>query len=353
MPPPPVSAQQGQVQWRLADPEHELDAVRLWSDFDLGDTTFTWSGGSWELRRRRDALPPVDRLEYLFEVTRDGGTGSQLDPDNPLRVGGAFGDHSVLTLDYRAPSWLDLEPVEGTREELTVAGLPLGDLHAQVWSPAGAEPGDELPLLLSHDGPEMDSLGELTRFVGAMIALRQTQGTGGLPPIRVGLLVPGARDERYAANPEYADALCDHLLPALRTLAPGRSRPVLIGQSLGAVAALHAEWTHPGTFGGLLLQSGSFFTPELDGHESGFASWEPVTRFVGQVHEASRAPSQLPVGICFGTAEENAANNRLLAAKLAALGLPVRVGEVRDAHTFTCWRDLLDPHLVDLVDAAV
>ena len=353
VPPPPVSVEPGCVLWQLADPERELDRVRLWSDFDLGDTSFTWSDGGWRLRRQRDALPPVARLEYLFEVTRDGDTNSTLDPDNPLRVGGAYGDHSVLALDYRPPAWLDVEPVDGQREELTVAGLPIGDLHAQVWSPAGTEPGDELPLLLSHDGPEMDSLGELTRFVGAMIALRQAQGTGGLPPMRVGLLAPGARNERYAANPAYAEALCDHLVPALRTLAPGRTRPVLIGQSLGALAALHAEWTHPGTFGGLLLQSGSFFTRELDEHESGFSRWAPVTEFVAEVHRARRAPSSLPVGICFGTAEENAANNQLLAKSLTDLGLPVAVGEVRDGHTFTCWRDLLDPHLVDLLHSAL
>jgi enterochelin esterase-like enzyme len=134
--------------------------------------------------------------------------------------------------------------------------------------------------------------------------------------------------------------------------APGDAKPVLIGQSLGALAALHAEWTHPGTFGGLLLQSGSFFTRELDEHESGFSQWAPVTEFVAEVHRARRAPTTLPVGICFGTAEENAANNQLLAKTLTDLGLPVAVGEVRDGHTFTCWRDLLDPHLVDLMNAA-
>jgi enterochelin esterase family protein len=125
-----------------------------------------------------------------------------------------------------------------------------------------------------------------------------------------------------------------------------------MGQSLGALAALHAEWTHPGTFAGLLLQSGSFFTPELDGQESGFGHWGPVTRFVAEVHATRRAPSILPIGVCFGSAEENAANNRLMAAKLAELGLPVTVGEVRDGHTFTCWRDLLDPNLTAILRQA-
>jgi enterochelin esterase family protein len=167
--------------------------------------------------------------------------------------------------------------------------------------------------------------------------------------MRVGLLAPGPRDERYAANPAYADALCQHVLPAVLEVAPSKKPPTLMGQSLGAVAALHAEWTHPGTFAGLFLQSGSFFTPELDAQESGYSHWKPVTTFVAKVLRANEAPSTPPSTIGFGTAEENAANNRQLAAKLAALGCPVTVGEVRDGHTFTCWRDLLDPHLTDLL----
>lgn len=331
------------VVWRLPDPSGALSGVRLWSDFDLGHTALARVKGGWELRLPRERLPPVHRLEYQFEVTIDGETQSVLDPGNPLRVGGAFGDHSWVSLGYAAPGWLDVEPIPGQRRPLVVTPTPVGPVHAEIWSPAGAADRDELPLLLSHDGPEMDSLGQLTRCVAALIA------AGGLPAMRVGLLTPGARDERYAANPAYAESLCRLVVPAVLDVAPTDRRPVLMGQSLGALAALHAEWTHPGTFGGLLLQSGSFFTPELDAQESGYANWGSVTRFVASVLATRPAPSTLPIGICFGTAEDNAANNRQMAAKLAALGCPVSVGEVRDGHNFTCWRDLLDPHLVELM----
>ena len=344
MPKPQVTTvDDDEVIWRLPAPEHDADAVRLWSDFDLGNTSFRLVAGGWELRLPRRELPPVDRLEYLFEVTEGDQTRTLLDPGNPRTVGGAFGDHSWLSLDYRPPAWLDLPTVPGERQPLVVPGTPVGRVDVEIWSPTGTDPDAPLPLLLSHDGPEMDALGELTRFVGAMIAADR------LPPMRVGLLAPGARDERYAANLAYADALGDHVLPAVRDAAPSDDRPVLMGQSLGAVAALHAEWTHPGTFAGLLLQSGSFFTPALDAHESGYAHWKPVTAFVAEVLDAHRALSTPPVTVAFGTAEENAANNRQIAAKLADLGCDVRVGEVRDGHTFTCWRDLLDPHLTDLL----
>jgi enterochelin esterase family protein len=46
----------------------------------------------------------LSRLEYLLEVTHaDGGTETIPDPDNPARVGGAFGDKSVLELPGHAP----------------------------------------------------------------------------------------------------------------------------------------------------------------------------------------------------------------------------------------------------------
>ena len=62
-----------------------------------------------------------------------------------------------------------------------------------------------------------------------------------------------------------------------------------MGQSLGALAALHAAWTSPLTFAGLFLQSGSFFTAALDPQESGFECWPQVTGFVASVHAASQA----------------------------------------------------------------
>ena len=50
-----------------------------------------------------------------------------------------------------------------------------------------------------------------------------------------------------------------------------------MGRSLGALAALHAEWAHPGTFAGLFLQSGSFFTVETDPQEQDFSAFGAVT----------------------------------------------------------------------------
>lgn len=320
------------------DPDHAHASVRLWCDVDLGDTDFVRTPGGWALTLTD---LPVDCLEYLLEVD-----GEQvLDPANPRTVPGAFGEHSWLPLpSYVEPAWLLQEQVPGEQVEVVVEDTPAGDVGVTVWAPADAEGDEPLPLLIAHDGPEMASYGELLRWVATGIA------SGAVPRLRVALLEPGDRDARYAASPAYATALTDHVLPRLAEAAPSGQRPVLIGQSLGGLAALHAAWTSPGTFAGLFLQSGSFFTPETDGMESDFEHFATVTGFVQTVHAATEAAPEAPkVAMTCGSAEENLANNRLMLAHLRAVGLDVTWGEVRQGHTWTCWRDLLDPHLTALL----
>jgi enterochelin esterase family protein len=310
----------------------------VWAHLHLGDTTMREVEGGWE-RRLTDL--PVDRLEYLLDV--DGAM--RPDPGNPCVVPGPFGDHSWVPLPaYREPAWLGLEPVAGERASLTLSRTAVGRIDTEVWSPVEADADESLPLLVCHDGPEMDAYGALTAYVGAMIA------DGRLPRMRVALVAPGPRNKRYAANPAYARALTTRLIPALMAAAPTHGRPVLMGQSLGALAALHAAWTSPDTFAGLFLQSGSYFTQELDVQESRFEFWPQVTGFVATVHAATQAaPDAPPTTLVCGSAEENYANNVAMRDQLAGVGVEVAWGEVRDGHTFTCWRDTLDPYLTDLL----
>ena len=190
----------------------------------------------------------------------------------------------------------------------------------------------------------MDAYGGLTAYVGALVAAER------LPRMRVALVAAGPRNKRYAANPAYARALATRVVPALRDAVGVEGRPVLMGQSLGALAALHAAWTDPGTFAGIFLQSGSYFTADLDPQESGFEFWPQVTGFVATVHAATQAAPDAPVTtLTCGTAEENHANNLAMREQLSRVGVETGWGEVRDGHTWTCWRDTLDPHLTELL----
>ena len=235
MPEFPTTAVEGDgVVFRLADPDRELTTVRLWVDVDVPfERDLARREGGWEL-----LVPslPVDRVEYLFEA--DGLLVP--DPGNPLRVGGAFGDHSWLPLTgYHPPSWLDRRPVPGRRTPVCVRETPVGEIAGEMWAPEGLSATQPLPLLVSHDGPEMDAFGRLTQYVGGLIA------QGRLPQMRVALLAPGERNAWYSANERYAAALTEHVLPALREGWATVGAPVLMGQSLGALAALHVAWTRP------------------------------------------------------------------------------------------------------------
>lgn len=327
----------------LADRNRRLSSVRLEQEIGLGGLVFTRERTHWSLRIPR---PPVDRMEYLFAIEDTNGRHATVtDPANPLRAPGAFGDKSVLTFPgYEAPSWLDAGSIDATETEFTVAAPRLdGEVSGSIWSPAGLDDEAAAALLIVHDGPEFASLGGFTRYLGAMIA------DGTLPACRAALLSPGDRNVWYAANQDYAGTLITEVLPAL----PCASIRIGVGVSLGALAMLHAHRTHPGSFDGLFLQSGSFFTPDLDGQESGFSGYRSVTDFVASVldaaDEAGHDPTPVPAVVTCGVAEENLANNQRMGRALSELGYDVALHAVRDAHNYTAWRDALHPHLTELV----
>ena len=138
---------------------------------DVSGEAFTRDGDDWVLELE---LPDVLRLEYKLEVDHpDGGNEWILDPGNPKRTPGAFGEKSVLELPgYAPPAWLEAETVAGPlRRARGPRPRARRDWSAmRVWSPADAAPGTPLRLLLANDGPEYDALSSLTRFSAAKIA---------------------------------------------------------------------------------------------------------------------------------------------------------------------------------------
>jgi enterochelin esterase-like enzyme len=333
----------GEIEFRFADPRRRLLGVRLKQHarmpgdrlvFDYDD-----GAGAWILRA---PAPDAWRLEYLLELRHpDGGTETIPDPDNPERVGGAFGDKSVARRpDYAEPAWLRLPAAGGAWRELAI---PARTLHAEiavrVWSPPGAQGR----ALLANDGPEYDKLADLGQFSATAVA------AGAVPPHHLVLLAPGDRNEWYAANAAYAAALANAVVPRLRADF-GFAAPVVgMGASLGALAMLHAQRRFPSIFAGLFLQSGSFFRPRTDRQESGFPWFSRIVRFTGPVVASSYAAHPVPVVVTCGTAEENLGNNRLMAEALTRQGYPAVLAEIPDAHNYTGWRDAFHPYLVDLL----
>ena len=330
--------------FRMPDPEQRLRGVRLQQDVRLpGELLgFERSGDEWVLTV---PSPDVDRIEYAFEIQLDGGGSEWIcDPGNPLRVGGAFGDKSVLEMPaYCAPRWLAADPPRGPRTETSLPSRALEhEVPAVLWSSHGSRDDEPLPLLVVHDGPEYDALASLTLFLDAMVEADR------LPAMRAALLAPVDRNESYAASAPYSRALALGLVPALRKALP-TTVTLGMGASLGGLAMLHCQRAHPGTFHGLYLQSSSFFHRILDEHESSFDRFQRVTSFVESVLRSGPALEPVPIVLTCGLIEENVENNRLMTRSLAAQGYDTRLVENRDVHTYTGWRDTFDPNLVDLL----
>jgi enterochelin esterase-like enzyme len=331
---------------RLSDPDEALAGVRLATDrgFPVAAEPFVREGDGWTLRM---PAPALGRFEYTLAVQRaDGEHEHWTDPANPLRAPGAFGEKSVVELPgYAAPAWLGAERVPGRVDRLTVASSALGaELELAIWRPEDARDEELLHLLVAHDGPELDQLARLTDYCAAHIA------AGVLPRHRVALVAPGDRNQWYSASALYARALANRVLPAIADVVAVR-RAVGAGVSLGALAMLHAQRRFPDVFAGLFLQSGSFFMPRFDAHESGFVRYRRIVRFV---RSTLREPPRrtVPVAMTVGALEENAADNRVMASALAAQGYPVGLHEGRDLHNYTAWRDAWDPHLTRLLQEA-
>jgi enterochelin esterase family protein len=334
-----------EVTFELVDRPGRLAGVRLQQEIGLaGPLDFVRTRGVWRLAVE---LPDVDRLEYLFEVRDHNGAQMTIpDPTNPRRAPGAFGEKSVLELDgYEPPGWLGSTPVASTETSLEIEAPDLdGTVDVTVWSPAGLD--GPAPVLVTHDGPEYARLGGFTHYLGALIA------SDVVPPLRAALVDPGDRNAWYSANPAYAQTLMTDVLDAVDDVAPATIR-IGIGASLGALAMLHAHRSHPGRLAGLFLQSGSFFTPQLDPQEAEFSGFPAVTEFVTATHRAREDSHPVPTVFTCGTVEENLANNQLMAQTLQHLGYPVQIATFRDAHNYTAWRDALHPHLAELINTVV
>ena len=154
------------------------------------------------------------------------------------------------------------------------------------------------------------------------------------------LLAPRDRDEWYSASARYTRALVSDVMPALNPV-----DPVGMGASLGALAMLHAHVRRP--FAGLFLQSGSFFVLRHDAHEHRHPRFRRIIRATRELKRDAGVSE--PVVMTCGIAEENLANNRLMARALATQQFDVELHVVPDMHNYTGWRDALHPHLTRLL----
>jgi enterochelin esterase-like enzyme len=323
----------------------EADAVhlRLWIHGLPASQPFERVGET-DLFVLRLELPENSRIEYKLEIVRDGREEWILDPLNPLRAADPFGANSVAQgHGYRRPGWTlgDEQARAGSIEEVTVPSAALGEeRHVGVYVPARFRRTRRYPLLVVHDG--FDYLG----YADLQVVLDNLIQRLEIPPMIVALTQTPNRLEEYAGHDGHARHVAVEIPEFLGhsfPLHPSSAARGLMGASFGAVASLHAAWRHPGAFGRLVLQSGSFAFADI-GHHRRSATFDPVARFVNEFRRRPGRPAERMYVSC-GIYESLIYENRSLVPLLRNHGIEVRYEEVRDGHNWENWRDRLQSAL--------
>lgn len=335
----------GQIRFSYPDHDPSVTGVVLQTDRAIpGDRELVRDPSSpigWRLDLPRPAL---QRIEYRYAVAHGDHVEVLLDPANPITVRTAFGERSVLELpDYHPPQWLQAPAVEGRFEPHLLAGETDGEVPVSIWTPAGLADHDPAPLLVVHDGPEYDVLASITRYSGAAIA------AGLLPPHRLALAHPVMRDAWYSGSPKYLRTIATAGLDRVEERYAVSGPIAVMGASLGGLTALLVGLLAAPRIGAVFAQSGSFFQTRLDASESGYPYFGRISRLVEAVLHARHTDHPLRIGMTCGSLEENAANNRAMAAALRRAGHTVTHREVPDLHNYTAWRDSLHPDLTTVL----
>jgi enterochelin esterase-like enzyme len=285
-------------------------------------------------------LPRGSRIEYKFEVVTNGSRQLVLDPLNDVTAHDPFGANSVCQgSGYRRPRWTLPRPDAraGSFDSMRIESAAFKDSRdIQVYIPARFRRNRRYPLLIAHDGPDYLKFAALQTVLDNLISALE------IPPLIVALTQSPDRLHEYAGDDRHASFLATELLPAMSDKYPLIPEPHargLLGASFGGVASLHAAWKHPGVFGRLLLQSGSYAFSDIGRHQRG-AVFDPVVRFMNAFREEPGRPSERIYMSC-GIYESLIYENRSLVPRLQSLGIDVRFEEARDAHNWENWRDRL------------
>jgi enterochelin esterase family protein len=169
------------------------------------------------------------------------------------------------------------------------------------------------------------------------VMVESIRGSAPRGPSRINSLTLGAELESF---------VFDDLLPAVEARYPITSDParrVLVGHSLGAVAALHLAAQRPHVFGGVVAGSAALSWPEQSGQLSG--------QVVAAAYLDAAGTSRLFLDA--GTEEGDLLRcNRAFHDALVRAGRAVTYREFRGGHDHACWRGSLADGIVDVLTKA-
>lgn len=199
-----------------------------------------------------------------------------------------------------------------------------------IYTPPGENARADLPVVVLLDGQVWTAIDAAATFDNLIV-------DGVVPPFLAVMLGSafGPTRVRGLTRPAiHLEYLRHELMPELvddfgATRDPART--VLVGQSLGGLAAVHAGLRAPERFGVVVSQSGSFWWPGEAEDELG---GDDVIAMV-----AAEPPGPVRFWLEAGHLELGLApGNRKLHAALGATGHTVTYREYEGGHDYACWR---------------
>ena len=286
-------------------------------------------------------LPEGSRVNYQLEVRRGEQVERLNDPLNPKLSHSPMGTSSVcFGHGYETPVWTqpDTAARQGTLEEIVVTSRALRrDCTVTLYLPARFRRTSTYPLLLVHDGPDF------LQYAAAKSVLDNLIHRFDVAETVVAFLHPKDRLTEYTNSTAHSRFLTQELVPRLETQLPLTGWPsgrCLMGSSLGGVASLSAAVKSPGTYGSLILMSGSFVFTDIGHDHGGGPVFDPVVKFVNRYRARSTRVADRVFMSC-GIYEPLITPNRSMVPTFESTGMNVRFVEARDGHNWENWRDTL------------
>ncbi|WP_018157517.1 alpha/beta hydrolase [Demetria terragena] len=297
--------------------------------------------GNTSLRYVTIELPAGSRVEYQLEVRHGEHVEQGNDPLNQRVANSPMGSSSVChAAGYVTPEWTEPDPYArpGTLHDVVIPSRALRrDSYARIYLPARFRSNRRYPLLIVHDGDDFLNFAAMKTVLDNLIHRFDMAET------IVCFTNPGDRNREYANYSAHARFVSAELLPRLAADLPLIDRPdarCLMGASFGGVASLSTAVRNPGTFGSLLLQSGSFVFTDIGMDHGGGEVFDPVVKFMNRYRANPTHVTDRIFASC-GVYEPLIVPNRSMVPVWEAAGMKVRYVEARDGHSWENWRDRL------------
>ena len=306
--------------FRVADPDERYAAVRLCSDLPLSDARAQLRArrrrvGARARRRRRSTGSSTSSSSS----TPDGATETVSDPGNP-HPGARRVRREVGRCWRPATSRRRGSPRTASRGASTRS-------RSRGARPRRERRGTDLEPGRRRARPAA-AAARRPRRAGVRRARRAHAVRGGDDRRRARCRRTASRCSRPATATSgtrrrrcYARALYVDVVPGAARRGRRRRRAGRHGREPRRARDARTQRRAPRTFGGLFLQSGSFFMPRYDAHESGFPRYARIVRFVRADPARGAGATRSRSTMTCGVAEENLDNNRADGARARRAGL--------------------------------